>query len=507
MDMEFNIKSGDLAKQATGCIVIAIFAGKKLSTAAQQLDKASRGQLSKILRQGDLVGNLGQALLLHKVAYLASERVLLIGCGKESELSAKSFKTIIKTAVKTLNTTAAKDALCCLVECNVPGRDFFWKLRQAVIVSADLQYSFSGYKSKPADLHKKLKRISFAVNNKQEVAIAKAAIAEGMAISKGASFTKDLANTPPNVCIPSYLAEQALQLAKQYKTIATRVLTEKDMEKLGMGAFLAIARGSQNPAKLITIEYRGAKAADKPVVLVGKGITFDTGGNSLKPATAMIGMKYDMCGAASVFGAIKFAAELQLPMNIVGIIAAAENMPGAAACRPNDIVTSMSGTTIEILNTDAEGRLVLCDALTYAERFNPAVVIDIATLTGACLVALGRNYSVLFSNEPQLADELITASQHAHDLCWQLPIDEDYQEFITSTVADLKNIGNGEAGSITAACFLANFTKQYRWAHLDIAATAWDRSHLDSATGRPVPLLAQYLLNYCKHAAYLPPTL
>ncbi|MGH8711263.1 MAG: leucyl aminopeptidase, partial [Burkholderiales bacterium] len=321
-----------------------------------------------------------------------------------------------------------------------------------------------------------------------------AALKQALAIAEGVKLTKDLGNLPPNICTPSYLAEQALQIAKKHN-LKAEVLEQKDMEKLGMGSLLSVARGSNQPPKLIVLHYSGAAKKQKPVVLVGKGITFDTGGISIKPAAEMDEMKFDMCGAASVLGSIKAVAEMRLPLNVVGIIPTTENMPSGNASRPGDIVTSMSGQTIEILNTDAEGRLILCDALTYAERFHPAVVIDIATLTGACVIALGHVASGLYSNDDALARELLNAGEYAHDRAWQMPLWDDYQEQLKSNFADMANIGGRPAGSITAACFLARFTKKYSWAHLDIAGTAWKSGKEKGGTGRPVPLLTQFLIH------------
>ncbi len=497
--MEFNIKSGNPEKQRTACIIVAVFESRRLSTAAERLDNASNGYISNILRKGDLEGKLGQILLLHNIPNVLSDRVLLVGCGKERELGDKQYKDTIKIIVNTLNNTGSMEAVCFITECHVKGRDIHWKIQQAIMATEDTLYNFDTYKSKKDTLRRPLRRLIFTVPTRRDLPNAERALTEGIAIAKGIKYTKDLANTPPNICTPSYLAKEATKLAKDFKKISAAILSQKDLETLGMGAMLAVAQGSNQPPKLITLEYRGNDTNKAPIVLVGKGITFDTGGNSLKPPTNMIGQKYDMCGAAAVLGTILFAAELELPVNMVGIIAAAENMPGGTACRPNDIIKSLSGTTIEILNTDAEGRLVLCDALTYSERFNPEIVIDIATLTSACIMALGKSYSGLFSNHPPLAHELLTASNTADDKCWQMPLAEEYQEQLNSKFADIKNVGGSDAGSILAACFLSRFTKKYHWAHLDIAGTAWDRATLDAATGRPVPLLAQYLLNCCKN--------
>jgi leucyl aminopeptidase len=323
----------------------------------------------------------------------------------------------------------------------------------------------------------------------------KQALDQAIATVHGIDLAKTLGNLPGNICTPSYLAAKALALGKEFKAIKTTVLEEKDMQKLGMGSFLSVTRGSEQAAKLITLEYYGADKKQKPIVLVGKGITFDSGGISLKPGAEMDEMKYDMCGAASVLGTMQAIAKMGLKINVVGVIPTCENMPSGTATKPGDIVTSMSGQTIEILNTDAEGRLILCDALTYSAKFNPDTVIDIATLTGACVIALGHVASGLFANEDKLAQELLAAGEQSYDRAWQLPLWEDYQPLIDSNFADMQNIGGRAGGTITAACFLARFTKDYRWAHLDIAGTAWKSGKEKGSTGRPVPLLTQYLIN------------
>jgi leucyl aminopeptidase len=315
-------------------------------------------------------------------------------------------------------------------------------------------------------------------------------------VSAGINAHKNLANTPGNVCTPTYMAEAARSLAKQYPSVTTTVIEEKEMEKLGMGAFMSVTRGSDQPGKLIVMQYKGAKPKDQPYVLVGKGISFDTGGISLKPGAAMHEMIYDMCGAASVFGTITTVAMQELPINVVGVIAAAENMPSGKASRPGDIVKSLSGQTIEILNTDAEGRLVLCDALTFVDRYKPVTVIDIATLTGAAVIALGSPATAMYANDDALAGELTGAGEDTLDRVWRMPLWEEYQSQLNSSFADMQNIGGREAGSVTAACFLSRFTKKYRWAHLDIAGSAFRGSGANKgATGRPVGLLTQYLMN------------
>ena len=354
-------------------------------------------------------------------------------------------------------------------------------------------YRYDQYKSKKAETileHIDLIATKSTLDDAQIALIA--------AVEQGQSTARDLGNCPPNICFPEYLAEQALQLAQEFPELVTvTVLDEQQLADLGMNAFLAVSKGSERPGRVITIEYL-AKAEDAPVVLVGKGVTFDTGGISLKPGLGMDEMKYDMCGAASVLGTMRALCEAKLPIHVIGAIAAAENMPSGHATRPGDIVTTMSGQTVEILNTDAEGRLVLCDTLTYIKRFNPALVIDIATLTGACVVALGSVLSGLFSPDDELAQEIETAGQQSFDRVWRMPVIDDYQEQLDSPFADIGNIGGPKAGAVTAACFLQRFTRDYRWAHLDVAGTAWNSGAAKGATGRPVPLLVQFLANRAK---------
>ena len=490
--MEFSVKTGSPEQQRTHCVVVGLYEGRKLTPAAQQLDQASDGQLSQLLAHGDLEGKPGQTLLLYALNGCSSERVLLVGCGKASELDERRYRQIIQAAASSLDSGSAHSAVSYLAELPVKGRDTQWKARLLVEHSAHAFYRFTTFKSQ-APRKRKLGKIILSLNEQSETSALEAGVAQGLALAAGMDLTRDLANTPGNVCHPSYLAEQAALLAASSERFKLSVLEREDMHQLGMHTLLAVARGSAQPPKLIVLEYRNGGEA-KPYVLVGKGVTFDTGGISIKPGPEMDEMKYDMCGAASVLGTLKAVAELQLPLNVVGIIAAVENMPDGDATRPGDIVTSMSGQTVEILNTDAEGRLILCDALTYAERFDPHTVVDIATLTGACIIALGRHPHGLFANDEKLAHDLLNAGLHAADRAWQLPLWDDYQSALDSNFADMANIGNRDGGAITAACFLARFTKKYRWAHLDIAGTAWKSGKDKGATGRPVPLLTQYLL-------------
>ncbi len=493
--MKFSIRSGSPEQQRSACVIVGVFEKRRLSMAGQHLDEASGGLLTEMLRRGDMDGKPGQTLLLHAVPDVAAERVLLMGCGHERELVDSRFRTVVRKAATTLNETGAVEAVSYLAELPVKGRSQHWKLRQEVESAAQALYRFEQFKSKPETTYRPLRRMTLMVTDRQALAAGRRALAEGVAIAAGKELAQDLGNTPPNVCTPAWLARQAAALAKGQASITHKVMKEKDMEKMGMGALLSVARGSRQPAKFIILEYKGAKKGDRPVVLVGKGVTFDSGGISIKPSAAMDEMKYDMCGAASVLGVFRALGELRLPLNVVGLIPATENLPDGDASKPGDIVTSLSGQTIEILNTDAEGRLILCDALTYAERYRPEVIIDIATLTGACIIALGHQASAVLGNHSPLVHDLIRAGNESGDRAWELPLWEEYQEQLKSNFADMANIGGRPAGTITAACFLSRFTEKQHWAHLDIAGTAWQSGEKKNATGRPVALLTQYLLD------------
>jgi leucyl aminopeptidase len=379
---------------------------------------------------------------------------------------------------------------------DVPGRSIEWKTQKIIESFEAGLYSFTKMKGKPPVKTDPIESVDLLLDDKSELETVLSAIAVGNALTAGISSAKTLGNLPGNICTPTYLANQAKQLAKDYSSITTKVIEEKEIAKLGMGAFMSVTRGSVQPGKLIVITHKGGKAKEAPHVLVGKGITFDTGGISLKPGGGMHEMIWDMCGAASVFGTMVAIAEQGLAMNVIGVIAAAENMPSGDASRPGDIVKTMSGQTVEILNTDAEGRLVLCDALTYIDQFNPKTVIDVATLTGACVIALGSHASAMYANDEGVAADLTKAGEDSLDRVWRMPLWEDYQVQINSAFADMANIGGREAGSITAACFLARFTKKYRWAHLDVAGSAFKGSGPSKgSTGRPVSLLFEYLNN------------
>lgn len=494
--MEFTVKSGSPEKQRSACLVLGVYESRRLSPAAEQFDNAFSGYLSNILRRGDMEGKADQTLLIiHPPEDALCDRLLLIGCGKERDLDDRRYRKLMAKAITTLNDTGATEAVCYLTDLSVKGRDSSWKVRQAIEATEEALYRFDELKSKTDAPRRPLRKIILTVPNRRELLAGEQAAREGIAIAAGVKLAKDLGNRPGNVCTPTHLAEQANSLSEIFATIRTQVLEEADMEALGMGSLLSVSRGSAQPAKLIVLEYNNGFQEQRPYAFVGKGVTFDTGGISIKASAEMDEMKFDMGGAASVLGAFRACAELQLPINLVGLIPAVENMPGGRATKPGDVVTSLSGQTIEILNTDAEGRLILCDALTYCERYDPVTVIDMATLTGACIVALGRHPHGLLSNHSPLANDILNAGRSAADRAWELPLWDEYQEQLDSNFADMANIGGRDAGTITAACFLARFTKKLHWAHLDIAGTAWKTGKEKGATGRPVPLLVQYLLD------------
>ncbi len=495
--MDFSIKAfstkNGISQHKTGCVVVGVYDNGKLSAEAKALD--DKGALTAAMKSGDITGKSGSTLLLHSSAGSA-RRVLLAGLGAEGGATDRNFIAAAQAIARALSTLGCADALLALPLDAAGGRDANWGLRTLVTSLRESVFRSDALKSKRDESKSGVKKITIAVAEARQ-ADAKRVLTQSVALANGTDLAKTLGNLPPNICTPTYLATTAKQLAKEFK-LSIDVLDRKQLEALKMGSFLSVTNGSEQPPKFIVLKHLGGKAKDAPVVLVGKGITFDTGGISLKPGAGMDEMKYDMCGAASVLGTFRAIAEMQLKLNVIGVIPACENMPSGRASRPGDIVTSMSGQTIEILNTDAEGRLVLCDALTYVERFKPAAVIDIATLTGACVTALGHHNSGLFTRHDDahdaLAIELLSAGKAANDTAWRMPIEESYQEQLKSNFADIANIGGPPGGSITAACFLERFTRKYAWAHLDIAGTAWKSGVAKGSTGRPVPLLTNFLI-------------
>ncbi|RLT95324.1 leucyl aminopeptidase [Ketobacter sp.] len=496
--MDFKIKKATPEKFKTDALILPVFEDTTLGTSAATLSATTKKALENALAQGDIKGKAGEVQILTAVTESAAKRIVLMGLGKATEQTESGLRKALAATASALKSTAAKDAALALDDIQVGERDAHWVARQAVELFEAAAYTFNAFKSK--DNHKlvSLKKVTLLTTTDPKAVEQGAVI--GKAIANGMNYARDLGNTPPNVCNPSYLAQEARKLSRGCPTLTTKILDEKQMAELGMNSLLSVGNGSDTPSKLIIMEYKGGPKSQPPHVLVGKGITFDTGGISLKPAPDMDAMKWDMCGAASVFGTMQAVVEMKLPMNVVGVVAAAENMPSGKATRPGDIVTTMSGQTVEILNTDAEGRLVLCDALTYVERFKPASVVDIATLTGAIIVALGPFASGMMSNDEAVVADLQAAADYTQDKVWRLPLWDEYQALLDSPFADIGNIGNAgpKAGSITAACFLSRFTKAYPWAHLDVAGSAFNGGANKGATGRPVPLLTEYLLRQVK---------
>ena len=495
--MKTALKTSNPVRLVTDCLVIAVAAKNKFSAEAKEIDIASGKRLSRVLENGDFDGSLGTSLMLQGLEGVKAKRVLLVGCGDKAKLSLKEARKLLVSITKSLLSSQAKDAHLALASLALAGADHYWLAERLAQELEDASYSYSTTKSTKAKASA-LKSISLAAPKGTSKAKIDTAFASGVATGRGINCAKELGNLPGNICTPTYLAQQAIDLAKGNRALTVKVLSEKQMARLGMGSLLSVSAGSSQEAQLIVMEYKGAKVkpkADRPAphMLVGKGITFDTGGISLKAGAAMDEMKFDMCGAASVIGTMAAVVEMALPIDIVAIVAAAENMPSGKATKPGDVVTSMSGLTIEILNTDAEGRLVLCDALTYGERYKPASVIDVATLTGAAVATFGSHVSAMLSNDDALAAELSDCGNASLDQVWQLPLHDEYQHLLDSNFADIANIGGPRAGTITAACFLSRFTKKFKWAHLDIAGSAWNSGAAKGATGRPVSLLLEYL--------------
>ena len=491
--MEFTIKSGSPEKQRSACVVVGVFDNRKPTLSAELIDRASGGYVSEIIRRGDMEGKLGSTLLLHNVRGTLADRVLLVGLGKERDFREREFRSAMRAAVRLLNETGSYEAVVYLTEEKVKRREVAWRVEHAVVVAMEAVYRFDQMKSQPAEVRRPLRKLTLSVPQRSDLAAGEAAAARGLAIAHGTDLARDLGNLPANICTPAHLAERARAVAQELG-FQCQVLDRPQIEELKMGSFLSVTNGSEQPPKFIILEYSGAGKKQKPLVLVGKGITFDSGGISLKPPLDMDQMKFDMCGAASVLGAFRAVAELKAKINLVGLIAACENLPSGRATKPGDIIKSMSGQTVEVLNTDAEGRLILCDALTYAERYEPAAVVDIATLTGAMIICLGHIACGVFSNNDSLARALLNAGEESFDRGWQMPLWDDYQEGLDSNFADFANVAGRPGASITAACFLSKFGKKYDWAHLDIAGVAWKEGKEKGATGRPVPLLTTWLL-------------
>jgi leucyl aminopeptidase len=486
--------SASLENVKTKALIIGIHEGKSISQELKKLDTVSKGVLKKLINREELEGKVGQSLYIPSLLGAVAERVYLIGCGKKSSsLSKDQVNKILTKLISAAISSNADEATISLPSLKTSEGDE-WVLNQLSLIAENQSYTYDAKLNKKNVRVVKLKKLRISIDSSSSDAKLKKALKTGQTVGQGSNAAKDLANLPGNVCTPSYLAKTSQAAAKSYASLSCKVLGEKEMKKLGMDCLLSVGAGSAQESKLITIEYKGGKKGEQPHALVGKGITFDTGGISLKPGGAMDEMKFDMCGAASVIGTMQVVAELKLPINVVGIVASAENMPGSKATKPGDVVRTMSGLTVEVLNTDAEGRLVLADALTYAKRFKPQSVVDIATLTGAVIMALGYSTSGLMSNDDSLAKELLAAGDESCDRAWQLPLWDVYKKDLDSNFADIANIG-GRAGTITAACFLSRFTEEFKWAHLDVAGTAQFKGAAKGGSGRPVPLLSQYLIN------------
>ena len=492
MTLQFSLESRTAETVETPCVVVGVFDERMLSTAAQRIDAAAGGAITRLLESNDLSGKPGTTQPLFGLAGVKAARVLVVGLGDAKKFDAARYAKANVDATRALKGLPIDSAVSYLAELDVPGKDLAWKLRTAALASDAQAYKYTTtFKPREKSSRPELHALAFAASAGSDASV----LEHATAIAKGVRFARELGNLPPNICTPAYLAGEAHQLAKDHPGVICEVLEEEAMYKLGMGALLGVAQGSANKPRLIVLEWKGGGADEKPYALVGKGVTFDTGGISIKPSAGMEEMKFDMCGAAGVLGAFLTAVELRLKLNLVCVVPAVENMPGSNAQRPSDVVTTMSGQTVEVLNTDAEGRLILCDALTYVQKYNPQTIIDVATLTGACVVALGKHASGLMTQDDSLADELLAAGQATLDRAWRLPLWDDYQSQLETGYADIANIGGKYAGAITAGCFLARFTEGFRWAHLDIAGSAWDEGRKGSATGRPVPLLVQYLLD------------
>jgi len=488
--MKFALDTTPVTELQTACLVIGIFEQAPLEGSAKLIDEASNGALQELIQSGDVDSDWKSTTMLHGLDGVCAKRILVMGFGEAEKFSPVRYDEVCKSAGKYLRDHATTSAHICLNEIVSGNMDPHWLLRQAAVSIDWANYLYTATKAPKKDDNQPLISATFAGGNDRQ-----AALDEARGFARGYQRSRALGDLPPNICTPAYLAEIAKEIVSDYENTSIEILEQEEMEVLKMSALLAVGRGSANKPRLIILKYDGKKDDSQPIVLVGKGITFDTGGISLKPGPNMEQMKFDMGGAASVIGAFEACADMQLPINLICVVAAAENMPDGNAYRPGDVLTSMSGKTIEIFNTDAEGRLVLCDALTYSERFKPAALINVATLTGACVIALGQHASAIMSLHDDLAEELIKAGQEAIDRGWRLPLWEDYQSQLKSTFADMKNVGGMAAGSITAGCFLSRFTKGQRWAHIDCAGSTWVWGGDKGSTGRPVGLLTQYLVN------------
>jgi len=490
--MEFAVWTKGLAALAVDCLVVGVFDEGELGAEARAVDAACGGRLQRLLTRGDFAGRAGDTQLVTEITELPARRVLLVGLGARAQLTRRGWRRALGNALTALGRTRIASVALGLDRPAARELDDYYFGRAVAEVAGATLYRINDLKTGKKPPAAALKKVVAGPVRKEDAA--QRGFKHGAAIASAAAVQRDLANLPANVCTPTFLAEEARALAKRQKSVTAKVLDEAAIRREKMGCLLAVSQGSRQPPRFIVLEYRGGKSAPAPVVLVGKGVTFDTGGISLKDPPAMDEMKFDMSGAAAVIACVTLAAELRLPLHVVGLIAAVENMPDGKAVKPGDIATSASGQTVEILNTDAEGRLILCDALHYARRFRPAAVVDIATLTGACVVALGHHHSGLLGNDDALMKQLLEAGVRAEDRCWQLPLTEEYFDQLKSNFADFANVGGRDGGAITAASFLGKFTQGMPWAHLDVAGTAYQGGAQKGSTGRPTPLLADFLI-------------
>ncbi len=494
MTLQFSLGTTAPETVESACVVVGVYEHGLLTSAAAQIDSACAGLIKRQMEGGDISGKAGSSTVLFAPAGVAARRVLVVGLGAQKSFDAARYQKVNLEAARAVGRLPVADAVSYLTDVDVPGRSATWRVRVAALASDHAAYRYTAT-FKPRDRTKPVEwaAVIFAASDD-----AQAGLDQAVAIAEGVRFARELANLPPNICTPAYIASQAQDFAATQDKVSCNVLDESAMEKLGFGSLLAVGRGSTNKPRLIALEYKGGVEGDKPYAFVGKGVTFDSGGISLKPGAGMEEMKFDMGGAAGVLGAFVAAVKMDLNLNLVCVVPSVENMPDGDSYRPSDVLTSLSGLTIEVLNTDAEGRLILCDALTWtAQTFQPRAIVDAATLTGACVVALGKHASGLMSKHDDLAAELLAAGEETLDRAWRLPLWDDYQAQLDSGFADIANIGGKSAGAITAACFLSRFTEGQRWAHLDIAGTAWDDGRKGLATGRPVALLAQWLMDRC----------
>ncbi len=492
--MKYFTTTSKASSRAADCVFVGVYNRGKLGHGAANIDAASNGAIRDLIKSGDIATELGRCTVLTNVDGVKARRVAVAGLGKPSALDAIGFRKAVAACTKALRDTKTKQILNALTLESVKSCNPYYLARHSVEAISDVLYEFNQMKSGRKKPPMPLSGVGHVIASRGDAAQTDRGAQHGDAIANGVALAKDLGNLPSNVCTPSYLARTAKKLATGNGKLTTQVLNESDMKRLGMGSLLSVTAGATEPAKFIIMKYKNAGSA-KPYVLVGKGVTFDTGGISLKPGASMDEMKFDMCGAASVIGTMAALTRMQLPINVTVVVPAVENMPSGTATKPGDIVKSMSGQTIEVLNTDAEGRLILCDALTYSRRFKPEAIIDVATLTGACVIALGHHRCAIYANNDKLQEQLFDSGNSSEDLGWPMPMGEQYAAQLKSNFADMANIGGPGGGSVTAACFLGKFTDGMNWAHLDIAGVAWKSGAQKGATGRPVALLSEYLLS------------